>query len=88
MTTHVSTDASTQAIPRVPAAVVALADAAAPEPHGDVPSEQSAEASAPSVQEMYEAGLLKLAALHGRWAAAIAELREEQVMDEPGEAAA
>ena len=40
-----------------------------------------------SVQHMYEAGLEKLDALHDRWTAAMAKLREAQA-DEPGEVAA
>ncbi len=110
MTTSVSIDAQTEAIPRIPVAVLAVhspqvaaakpdaavADAganaeisaaepdgevAAPEPDADVTREES-------VQQMYEAGLAKLDALHDRWTAAMAEVRTAQVNDGPGEAAA
>ena len=77
-----STDAQTQAIPRVPGPVVAVAnpEVAAPGPVEVAPEE--------SVQHMYEAGMASLNALHDRWAAAIAAVHETQVIDGPGEAAA
>ncbi len=110
MTTHVSIDAQTQAIPRVPAAVVAVTDARVAAPGGDAkvaaagPDTEAAapapeaEVAAPehsteivseeSVEHIYEAGLAKLAALHDRWAAAMAEIRQAPSRGEPGEAAA
>jgi hypothetical protein len=54
------------------AAVVANADAHEATAGGvEVPREES-------VQQLYEAGLAKLHALHGRWAAALAEVREAE----------
>jgi hypothetical protein len=78
-----SDDAQTEAIPRVPTPVVAARepDVAQPEPAAEV-------ARTESVQEMYEAGLAKLEALHDRWAAAMADIREAQGSGEQGEAAA
>jgi hypothetical protein len=68
-----STGAETQAIPRVP-----TADAGA---LGEVaPSELVAGSRDDSVQQLYEAGLTKLHTLHERWAAAVAEIREAQVV--------
>jgi hypothetical protein len=127
---HVSTDAQTQAIARVPgaamprvsAAVIAAPDAAiaAPAPAsasdaetvapgrdtGEAAPQPAAEnaASAPDaevaaagsdaevdgeepVQQVYEAAMARLNALHDSWAAAMVELRESQV-DSGGEAAA
>jgi hypothetical protein len=125
---HVSTDAQTQAIARVPgaamprvsAAVIAAPDAAiaAPAPASDAetvaPGRDTGEAapqpaaenaaSAPDaevaaagsdaevdgeepVQQVYEAAMARLNALHDSWAAAMVELRESQV-DSGGEAAA
>ena len=79
---HVSTDAQTQTIPRVPAAVVAGA-------HADVATARRVEVTREeSVQDIYEAGLAKLDALHDRWVAGIAQLHEAQAMNVPGEAAA
>jgi hypothetical protein len=96
MTDYMTTEAQTQEIPRVPPAVAAVPDAdaaagaAAPEAAAEVAQELSDPEVAQelSVQEMYEAGLGKLAALHGHWAAAMAEIREAQATREPGEAAA
>ncbi len=119
MTTHVSIDAQTQAIPRVPAAVVAVTDARVAAPGGDAKvaaAGPDTEATAPapeaevavpepeaevaatepsteiaceeSVEHMYEAGLAKLAALHDRWAAAMAEIRQTPARGERGKAAA
>jgi hypothetical protein len=119
MRTHVSTDAQTQSIPRVPALVVAVTDArvAAPAPPAEVAAaETDTEAAAPapgaelavpepepevaapeasteipceeSVEHIYEAGLARLEALHDRWAAAMAEIRQAPASGEPGEAAA
>jgi hypothetical protein len=97
----VSTDAQTQAIPRVLAAVVAETDArgvapaseaevAVPEPEAEVTAtEQNPEIGCEeSVEHYYEAGLAKLAALHDRWATAVAEIRQAPAAGEPGEAAA
>lgn len=114
-----STDAQTQAIPRVSAAVIARAEAetaaaqpdvqaaapgrdaeiAAPQPPAEtaasVPGAQVAAAGSDTegageepVQQVYEAAMVRLNALHDRWAAAVVELREAQVGSEPGEAAA
>jgi hypothetical protein len=101
MTTLVSTDARTQTIPRVQAAVVAVtnvrvatpgrdAKVAVPEPDAeDAAPEPSTEiACEESVEHIYEAGLAKLEALHDRWAAAMAEIRQTSASGEPGEAAA
>ncbi|HLM07871.1 MAG TPA: hypothetical protein VK402_22060 [Blastococcus sp.] len=127
MTTHVSTDAQTQAIPRVPAAamprvsaaVIAAPDAetgaptpdaetaapgrdtemAAPQPAAEnaasAPGAEVAaagsdaeEAGEEPVQQVYEAAMARLNALHDRWAAAIVELCEAKVDTELGEAAA
>ena len=76
-------DAQTQAIPRVPTPVVAVRDpeAAASQPEAEV-------ARTESVQHMYEDGLAKLEALHDRWTAAVAEIREAQSTSEPEDAAA
>jgi hypothetical protein len=121
---QVSTDAQTQSIPRVPAAVVAVTDARVAAPGGDtkvaaaepaarhapapasdadadaeiaVP-EADAEVAAPgpsteigceeSVEHIYEAGLARLEALHDRWAAALAEIRQAPAGGEAWEAAA
>jgi hypothetical protein len=83
MTTHMTTDAQTQAIPRVPTPVVAVHEheIAASDLETDV-------ARTESLQEMYEAGLANLEVLHDRWAAAMAELREAQPSGGRGEAAA
>ena len=83
MTGHMTTDAQTQEIPRVPTPVLAVADAevAAPEPEAEDDRTES-------VQEIYEAGLAKLDALHDRWAAAVAELHGAQASAEPRKAAA
>jgi hypothetical protein len=77
------TDAQTQAIPRVPTPVVAVPDpeAAASKPEAEV-------ARTESVQHMYEDGLANLEALHHRWTAAVAEIREAQITSEPEHAAA
>ena len=84
-----TTDAPTQAIPRVPTAVFAIHEPEVAAPDPEVEAEPEAEvARTETVQEMYEAGLAKLDALHDRWAAAMAELREAQASGEPGEAAA
>ncbi len=116
---QVSTDAQTQSIPRIPAAVVAVADArvAAPAPSAEIASAgpdteaaapapdaelagpgPEAEATAPeasseipceeSVEHIYEAGRAKLAVLHDRWVAAMAEIRQAPANGEPEEAAA
>ncbi len=123
MTGHMTTDAQTQAIPRVPTAVLAVADAevaapdpdaevaapdpdaevaapdpdaevAAPDPDAEVaapdpetedaaPDPETEDARTESIQEMYEAGLVKLDALHERWMAAVAKIREAQTSGEP-----
>jgi hypothetical protein len=122
-----TTDAQTQAIPRVSAAMFPVpgaqvataepdAEVAAAEPdvnaeaeakaaEPDVNAEAEGEAAEPdgevaaaepsaevprgeSVQDIYEAGLAKLDALHDRWTAAMAEMREAQVTGGPKEAAA
>ena len=126
MRTHVTSDAQTQSIPRVPATVAAVTDTRVAAPGGDadvtapapvaevaataagtgatapapeaevaVPERESEAAAASteiactdSVQHMYEVGLAKLEALHGRWAAATAEIREAAARHEPGAAAA
>ena len=93
MSTHVTTDTPTQAIVRVPTAVVAVREpevaAPAPDPEVEAGAEPEAEvARTETVQEMYEAGLAKLDALHDRWAAAMAEIRETPANDDPEEAAA
>jgi hypothetical protein len=118
ITTHVSTDAQTQAIPRVPAAAmprVSAAVIAAPDtetaaraPDTEMAAPQPAAenaASAPDaevaaarsdadvageapVQQVYEAAMAKLNALHDSWAAAMVDLRDAQVDSGPGEAAA
>jgi hypothetical protein len=59
----------------------AEADAEVTAPGSDRPITGAA-----SIQEMYEAGLAKLDALHDRWAAAMADIRE--VTGGPGQAAA
>ena len=82
MTTHMTPDAQTQAIPGVPTTVVAVRDSeVAPDPEAE-------DARTEWVQEKYEAALAKLDALHDRWAAATADNREAQTSGEPGEAAA
>jgi hypothetical protein len=110
MTPRMTTDAQTQAIPRVPAAILPVPGAqvataepdaeivdagpdavvaaaepdseiAAAEPRAEVPGGES-------VQHIYEAGLAKLDALHDRWTAAMAEVREAQVTGGPKNAAA
>ena len=109
--THVSIEAQTAAIPRVPAAVTAVTDARTnPAPGGDArvtTAEPTTEAAAPapdaevaalepsteiarevSVEDIYEAGLAKLEALHHRWAAAMAEVRQSSASGELGQAAA
>lgn len=77
------TDAQTQTILRVPTPMVVVREpeVAAPDLEGEVA--QTTE----SVQEMYEAGMARLEALHDRWAAAIAEVRDAQASGEPGQAA-
>ena len=82
MTTYVITDTQTQALPRVPGAVVAASEADATTP---VPGEDMQEKS---VQHLYEAGLAKLDALHDRWVAATAEIRDAQAINAPEQAAA
>jgi hypothetical protein len=107
MTTHVSTDAQTQTIHGVPAAVVPVTDARvatpAPDteaaaPDTDVVVPPDAQVVAPehsteiaceeSVEHIYKTGLAKLEALHDRWGAAMAEIRQAPASDEPGELAA
>ena len=83
MTTHMTADAQTQAMPHVPTTVVAVPDAEIP-----APDPEDHEARTDWAQEMYEAGLVKLNTLHDHWAAAVAEIREAQASSEPGEAAA
>ena len=83
MTSHMTTDPQTQAISRVPAAALAVADAEVA-----APGSGAEDARTESVQEMYEAGMAKLEALHDRWAAAVAEIREAQPSGEPQQAAA
>ena len=77
-----STGAETQALPRVQSRVVAGSDTevAAPDPDAQVAAPDPAEAAdEESVQQLYEAGLAKLHALHDHWAAAVAEVREAQL---------
>jgi len=82
MTTRMTPDAQTQAIPRVPTTVVAVRDSeVAPDPEAE-------DARTEWVQEMYEAALAKLDALHEPWAAAMAEILGAQESGEPGKAAA
>lgn len=96
MTEHMTTEAQTQEIPRVPTDVLAVAEAeAVTEAEAAVADAGAAavdpearEARTESVHEMYEAGLAKLHALHDRWAAAVAEIREAQPSGEPQRAAA
>jgi hypothetical protein len=76
-------EAQTEAIPRVPTAL-----ATAGEPEVAQPDTEAADARTECVQEMYEAGLAKLNALHDRWGAAVAEIREAQAGNEPDVAAA
>ncbi len=91
MTTTMSIDTRTQAIPRAAAADFAVTNARVAGPQPD-----AAAASAPdgtivgeeSVEQMYEAGRARLAALHDRWATAMAEIRESQASSEPGATAA
>lgn len=74
-----TSDPQTQTIPRVPAPQIAVCEPGVPAPGPEAnvsPSE--------SVQDMYEAGLAKLEALHDRWADALAEIRQAPVGDEPG----
>jgi hypothetical protein len=113
-----STDAQTQAIPRVAAAAMPRvsaavfaaphAEIAAPAPDAETaapgrdteiaapqPAAENA-ASAPDaevageepVQQVYEAAMARLNALHDSWAAAVVELREAQDDSGLGEAAA
>ena len=121
----VSTDAQTQAIPRVPAAairrvwaaVIAAPDAEtaapAPAPAAPAPDTKTAtsapdtEIAAPQpagenaaaasdaevageepVQQVYEAAMARLNALHDSWAAAMVGLRDAQIDSGPGKAAA
>lgn len=84
MTSHMTNDAQTQGMPRVPTGVLAAADAKV----AVAPESAAEDVRAESVQEMYEAGLAKLDALHDRWAAAVAEIREAQPSGEPQQAAA
>ena len=110
MTTHVSNDAQTQAIPRVPAASVDVTDnrvaalgrdgeisaagphtetaAPTPDAEGAAPKREAEVAGEQSVEHIYATGLAKLEALHDRWAAAMAEIRQAPASGEPGEAAA
>jgi hypothetical protein len=119
ITTHVSTDAQTQAMPRVSAAVIAAPDAeiptptpgaettapgrdteiAAPQPAAEnaasAPGAEVAAAGSDAegagevpVQQVYEAAMARLNALHDSWAAAMVELREAQVDSGLGKAAA
>ena len=74
-------DAQTGAIPRVPTPVVAAREPEVAQPEPEV-------ARTKSVQEMYEAALSKMNALHDCWAAAMADIREVQPSGETGEAAA
>ena len=83
MTTYVSTDTKTQALPRVPTAVVAVSEEA--EAVAPVPVEAMQEES---VQHLYEAGMAKLDALHDRWVAGTADIRDAQAMNAPEPAAA
>ena len=73
MTVHMTTDAQTQAISRLPAAELAVADAEVA-----AATSEADDARTESVREMYEAGLAKLDALHDRWATAVAEIRGAQ----------
>jgi hypothetical protein len=76
-------DAQTQAMPTVPTTVVEIreAEVRAPDPG-------PADARTDWAQGMYEAGLAKLDALHDRWAAAVAEIRDARASSEPVEVAA
>jgi hypothetical protein len=78
---HVTDDAQTGAIPRVPTPVVAARGPEVAQPEPEV-------ARTKSVQEMHEAALSKMKALHDCWAAAMADIREVQPSGETGEAAA
>ena len=105
----VSTDAQTQAIPRVPVADAAVArivpalggDAkvaaaegaaetasSAPDADVTVPEPDAEVACEVSVEDIYEAGLSKLEALHGHWSAAMAEFRQVPARGDLGKAAA
>ncbi len=114
MITDMSTEAQTQAIPRVPVAVACVTGARAPAPGGDAKvaaAEPATEAAAPppmpepdvdvadfgpsteiacevSVEDIYEAGLASLEALHERWSAAMAEVCQAPASGELAEAAA
>lgn len=88
MSTHMTTDVQTQAIPRVPTTVVAVPDPEAADSDPEAPDSDSEHAETESVQKMYEAALTKLAALHDRWAAAMTEIREARTSGEPEAAAA
>ena len=65
-------------------------ETAAPAPDAEVatPGPSTEIAREVSVERIYEAGLAKLEALHDRWAAAMAEVRQAPASGEPGEAAA
>ncbi len=81
-----------------PAAPAPDAEVTVPEPEPKPEPEPEAEVAAPgpgtevacevSVEHIYEAGLAKLEALHDRWAAAMAEIRQAPASREPGAAAA
>jgi hypothetical protein len=88
MSTHMTTDVQTQAIPRLPTTAVAVPDPEAADSDPMAPDSDSEHAETESVQKMYEAALTKLAALHDRWAAAMTEIREAQTSGEPEAAAA
>ncbi len=79
------TAAQTQAILRVPTPVVAVRE---PEVAASDLDEGEVAPRTESVQELYEAGLAKLEALHDRWTAAMAEIREAQPSGEPQQVAA
>ena len=74
-------DARSRTISGDPTPLVAVRQSEVTEP-------EEAVARTESVQEMYEAGLAKLQAVHNCWAAATAEIREAQVTGRLQEAAA
>lgn len=76
-------DAQAEAISSVPTPVIA-----AREPEVAQSGPKAEVARPESVEEMYEAALSKLAALHDRWAAALADIRDGHPGGETGEAAA
>jgi hypothetical protein len=65
-------------------------EVAVPDPDAQVvaPEHSTEIACEESVEYTYRTGLAKLEALHDRWAAAMAEIRQAPASGEPGEAAA